>query len=401
MSLLNPDGYYFISSTHGPGGTPTCDWRPDPPVLYRNRSWDDSDYYYLEFKDGEAFKHTQLRDLISGFIKRLRDANDNCKLVLNNSHEAFLSVVEPIYRYVVLGHNIPPEKIILMTGSFDMVEKVTEVAEFYKKAPVKVELVMDFEYNAWENYHVSIEDGTWHPPATQHSDAREKRYLNFNRRWRLHRPTMVMLLDQRGILDKGFVSLAKSDCGSNWPDVIQTITMMHQDFPDITYIAHHNREKYAAFPDMYLDEDDLVTNRAEVELTDAHNRLYEQSYFSAVSETHFYLSHKGFEPTRFLSEKAWKPILFKHPFILISTPGILNCLRSLGYKTFDGIIDESYDTIQNDGDRLAALVEEIHRLSVMPHDEIQDVFDKCKEICEHNFNTLVNKTKHDFIHKLN
>ena len=399
MSLLNPDGYYFISSHEGPQSSPTCEWRDSAPFIYTQRNWDDAEYYYLEFKDGEAFRTTQLRHILSGFVKQLRDPNINVKLVLNNSHEAFLSVVEPIYRYVILGHNIPAEKIILMTGSFDMVEEVNRVAEYYGKDAVKVELVMDFETNARHAYDVLLEEGNWNPPVTQHDRAREKRFLNFNRRWRLHRPTLVMLMKQYGILDKGFVSLAKSDCGNDWNTMSEAILAMHQDFPDITYVAYHMRDELLKMPDLYLDEGDLVTNRADIVLTPEHNRLYEQSYFSVVSETHFYMSHKGYEPTRFLSEKAWKPILFKHPFIMVSTPHILPCLRQIGYQTFDGIIDESYDKIENDGDRLMAVTQEIHRLSVMSHDEIAKVTAECKEVCDHNFNVLINKTQ--FIHKLN
>lgn len=399
MSLLNPDGYYFISSSEGPHQSPTCEWRPSSPFIYTQRQWDDADYYYMEFKDGEAFRATQLRHILKDFVKRLRNPNDNCVLVLNNSHEAFLSVVEPIYRYVILGHNIPANKIILMTGSFDMVQEVTRVSDFYGKDPVKVELTMDFETNARHAYDVLTEEGNWNPPNTQHDGEREKRFLNFNRRWRLHRPTLVMLMKQYGILDKGFVSLAKSDCGNDWKKMAEAILAMHQDFPDISYVAYHMRSELEQMPDMYLDEGDLVTNRADIALSPEHNRLYEQSYFSVVSETHFYMSHKGYEPTRFLSEKAWKPILFKHPFIMVSTPHILDCLRQIGYQTFDGIINESYDKIENDGDRLMAVTEEIHRLSVMPHDDIVDVMNRCREVCDYNFKVLTTKTQ--FIHKLN
>jgi hypothetical protein len=47
-----------------------------------------------------------------------------------------------------------------------------------------------------------------------------------------------------------------------------------------------------------------------------------------------------------LTEKALRPIACGQPFILAATPGSLQYLRSYGFKTFSGYIDETYDTIQ-------------------------------------------------------
>lgn len=401
MSIINSGGYYFASSHHGPGGTPLLEWVEGEPRIYHDRDWSDHTYYYLEIKDGEALGHHQLRTILDSQVLRdIRDANSDVYLVINNSHEAFLSVVDPIYRHVIMGHNIPEHKLIIMSGSFDLVQEIDRVANKYKLQSCKAELVMDFEGNAHYDYHVATEEETWLQPNTLHHGPYEKKFLNFNRRWRLHRPTFVMLLKHYGILDQGFVSLAPSDCGNSWNhELWMTIMNMHQRFPDITYIAHQLKEELMEMPDLYLDTPDLVYNHAPIDANAEHNRLYEQSYFSLVSETHYYMSHKGYEPTRFLSEKAWKPILFKHPFIMISTPNILSCLKQIGYKTFDGIIDESYDSILDDGQRMLAIVEETKRLASFTDEQRNEFIDQCKEICEYNFNVLTSKSQ--FTHRLN
>ena len=401
MSVINDNGYYYASSHDGPNSTPLLEWRPGAPKIYDARDFSDAEYYYLEFKDGDALGEFQLRKLLAPDVyMRIKRRSTNTYLILNNSHEAFHSVVEPLYRHIIMGHNIPEEKVILMTGSFDIMTEVERVSNMYKKDACKVELSMDFEDTAHSVFKAMQEDGKWHPPATMHSGPYEKKFLNFNRRWRLHRPTFVMMLKNAGILDQGHVSLAPSDCSTAWDESLwQTIVQMHQSFPHIVSMAYDMKEELMNMPDLYLDREDLVTNRASIEVTAAHKKLYEDTYFSLVSETNYYTCHEGYECSRFLSEKAWKPILFRHPFLLISTPGILSALRQIGYKTFEGVIDETYDTIQDDGQRLEAIIRETERLCAFNEQEIQDFVRGCQPILDHNFELLTSKTK--FHHKLN
>ena len=68
-----------------------------------------------------------------------------------------------------------------------------------------------------------------------------------------------------------------------------------------------------------------------------NRKWFEESKFSIVTETIFY------EDTVFLTEKTLKPIMYGHPFIILSTPNTLKYLQSKGYETFDDIFDESYD----------------------------------------------------------
>lgn len=399
MSIINPTGYYYMSSHEGPGGTPTIEWREGAPKIFYTRNWDDgNEYFYIEFKDGEAFATNRLREILDfELLRAIKDLNNDTYLVLNNSHEAFLSVVEPIYRYIVMGHGIPPEKIILLSGSFDIAEEIERVRPMYNRGPIKAELDMPFEDMAHTFMEVSQHEGWWQAPKTLVDKSYDKKYINFNRRWRVHRPTFVMLLHAYGLLDKGYVSLAPSDDGQNWDQSWKSVVVMNQDFPHLVSLAYKHREELINMPPLYLDHMDLVTNRAMPEL--GTNYLYENSYFSLVSETHYYMSHSGYEPTRFLSEKAWKPIMFKHPFIMISTPGILTSLKQIGYQSFDGIINEDYDKISNDGDRMMAIIEETQRLCALTPEELTKFLNECREVCNFNYNVLLNKTK--FQHRLN
>jgi hypothetical protein len=58
-----------------------------------------------------------------------------------------------------------------------------------------------------------------------------------------------------------------------------------------------------------------------------------------------------------LTEKSLRPIALAQPFILASTAGSLEYLRSYGFKTFGNVWDESYDNIKNPEQRLVAIVD--------------------------------------------
>ena len=401
--ILNPKEYYWLEH-HEPNG-----YRIEPaPRMYHTRNFDDQyDYYYVAFKDGQALNDVRLDTFIpADILAQIKDPNSNTLLILNNSHEAFVSVVDPLYKYIVFEQKVPVHKVVLMTGAFNILEEVDRVAGIYKMPQIKTELELPFEEDAVQFYQNEIHEkddldnpdwNTWAPPNTLHDGPYKKKFLNFNRRWRLHRPTMFMLLKKYGLVDHGHISLAPSDDNQSWPKMLPYIKEMHYEFPKILSILDETEQELLNQEPLYLDTQDLVTNRAKI--TQDHNWLYEETYFSLISETHYYTSHLGFESTQFLSEKVWKSILYKHPFIVISSPGILRCLKHIGYKTFEDIIDESYDKIQNDGDRMLAIAEETKRLCNLSQPELKKFIERAREICEYNFNVIVNKE--NFFHKMN
>jgi hypothetical protein len=57
-------------------------------------------------------------------------------------------------------------------------------------------------------------------------------------------------------------------------------------------------------------------------------------------ETHFDADQSG---GAFLTEKTFKPIKHGQLFFIAGPAGSLQLLRKLGYRVFDGILDNSYD----------------------------------------------------------
>jgi F0F1-type ATP synthase membrane subunit b/b' len=67
-------------------------------------------------------------------------------------------------------------------------------------------------------------------------------------------------------------------------------------------------------------------------------------------------------------------------------------LRQLGYKTFNGIIDESYDEIEDDVERLTMITNEIERLCNLNEEQLIEFKQQALEIVEYNYNLLMSKT---------
>jgi hypothetical protein len=85
-----------------------------------------------------------------------------------------------------------------------------------------------------------------------------------------------------------------------------------------------------------------------------------------------------------LTEKILRPIACKQPFILVSTAGSLQYLQNYGFKTFNGIIDERYDTITDSEQRLHAIVAEMKRISNWSKEEKTKNINKMNEIAQYN-----------------
>jgi hypothetical protein len=97
-------------------------------------------------------------------------------------------------------------------------------------------------------------------------------------------------------------------------------------------------------------------------------------------------------PGVFFSEKIYKCLALKHPFVLVSTYGSLSELRKRGYKTFSPYIDESYDDIKDDDSRLNAITNEINRLCTLSSEDWIQFTSSIKEIVDHNFIHFSNTT---------
>lgn len=108
--------------------------------------------------------------------------------------------------------------------------------------------------------------------------------------------------------------------------------------------------------------------------------IYNRTRYTLVAETQI---DNGFS---FFTEKIMKPMLARRLFIVCSGQHYLRNLRQLGFRTFSGLVDESYDEIESWQERTHAACAEAKRLSTLDGNLIQSAI---VDIVEHNYRHLM------------
>jgi len=102
---------------------------------------------------------------------------------------------------------------------------------------------------------------------------------------------------------------------------------------------------------------------------------YIDTYFSVVTETVYNY------PYSFRTEKIWKPVAMGHPWIAVANCGYYRDMHNLGFQTFGHVIDELFDKIENNQERIeriAAIVEDLCQ------QDLANFLKECYNVCKYN-----------------
>jgi hypothetical protein len=117
-----------------------------------------------------------------------------------------------------------------------------------------------------------------------------------------------------------------------------------------------------------------------------NEELYQLSNIQLVFETHFDADQSG---GTFVTEKTYKPIKYGQPFVIVGPAGTLAQLRADGYRTFDTVINNSYDAIVDNTQRWFAIKQTIAALHAVGTDRI---FEQCQADLLHNQQMFMART---------
>ena len=205
-------------------------------------------------------------------------------------------------------------------------------------------------------------------------------FISFNRiitSDRSYRIYFVSLLKEQGLLEHGQVSFNVTDnLFDDWRDEVANSE---------TKLSEHARQH---IENHLTSIDKVIVDRAEVPgSASADIPRNADAFWHIVTETVFYYDKLH------LTEKIFKPIVSKQPFILLAAPGNLAYLKSYGFKTFDSVIDESYDLIQDNDTRIEAVVRQLQWYCNLSDSEKTDVIRAVEPIVLHNFHHFYNEFK--------
>lgn len=386
MAILNANKYYFLNSD-GSLFSKDAGYSVD---LFAE--WNDKTYWMIEFIHSEPFKRTPVETIVGEKI--FKDIlNGKITLLLVHISEAYHFVIDEIYQELIINQKIPVENILYVTNSADIDLEINAISKKYKLNKLPSMHMSSFEYGAQFILKRQPEDFTCNTLVDKTYD---KKFLSLNGLWRPHRVLLGCFLTSLKLIDKGHISFNCVPCDQ--PEI-------REIFPHIIKWCENNLEG----KQLLLENESSVKNLSKIFLDKINNKrpeynmldkkYYEDTYFSIVTETLGWkdASYGGVTTGRAISEKTFKPILLKHPFMIISLPGTLQLLKDLGYRTFNECIDESYDNEQDDSKRIYMVTKEAERLCNLSDSELKDFLKTCREITNYNFEVL--KNKQQFVYK--
>lgn len=239
--------------------------------------------------------------------------------------------------------------------------------------------------NSWEPLSYSqnfIQEKIAGQKAVLESNLRPYKFICLNRVCHPHRFAVVSALYQHK--DEGLLSFANSEYTVSSPGHYR-----NKSFNSFLSTYKECGQRWLSLnltKDLILKLPDTVDDLFSVNhlmVVDPDTEKFYKSYLHIVTETH--IGHV------FFSEKTFKPIKYFQPFISINGPHSLTYLRKLGYKTFAGYIDESYDDIKDNEKRIIKAIQA--GMDFVNQKDLDSIIKKMYPILEHNYNNFLNRCR--------
>lgn len=214
------------------------------------------------------------------------------------------------------------------------------------------------------------------PPADRQLT---KKYITFNRltsEARVYRSLLINELIKHNLLDQGYVSY-NDVCpnGGSYKENLRNnqyripTQLIEKAIANIDRIDKPLRIDYA--------DQQFIPNHS-FELGAIPESM--QSFLHVVTETCYWGRKKH------LTEKIFKPIIMRQPFLLVGCAHNLAYLKSYGFRTFDRWFDESYDAVENDIDRMQAISSVLQKICSYSLSELKDMLCEMQEVLDYNYN---------------
>lgn len=203
-------------------------------------------------------------------------------------------------------------------------------------------------------------------------DPVQKKYFLANERYEKHAGAILItsLLDQHDLFKEGFVYVDKPQSISEFFEA--TKIQMMSDTKLLEYTV----------PNLQNSNDLLTTPLI-------FSQVMKYSYFNLVVEA-YYSDYMINYP--FVTEKIWRNLVYRKPFVCVGQKGTLKQLHQWGYKTFHPWIDEQYDNLDDD-DRIFAAFEQVKKLCLMSDSEISTMCKELEHIHDHNIKNFYKRCR--------
>lgn len=291
-------------------------------------------------------------------------------IIFSNVAEGSDTLVSQI-QVLGIAQEVKNKEILVLSGG--------GMGDEYPSLPYDHFLSVIFDY---ENNHQAIK----HTSEIFLKNNKPYTFLFLNGRGRPHRRFLIESLRSSGCLDRAlWTNLDGRPSPSrdfsfikNGEDLLTTPAELKWLSAEYEYTEFRNVEIDISDSKRKFIKTDLFNNLwGEIYLEPS---AYVDTYFSLITET-VYKS-----PNSFRTEKIAKPLAMGHPFIVAANTGYYKDLKNLGFRTFDHLIDESFDTIDNHQDRMRKVAEVVQ--DVVQSDLASFVV-AAEDVCKYNQQQLL------------
>lgn len=323
----------------------------------------DIKFYYPIFVVAQSFNLTKPLELPPKIVKKIKQKK--CKILLINAFEGWAyDYSHDVYIYILQKkYKLEFDDFVIVSANM-----------------AKHPLVNTLYLNVWETTYSYIMEDTLQKLDFKNkilsSTTCDNRFICLNRRPRSHRIAVLTLLhDYR---DTGILTMGTGDANIpqfSYDSQLTEFMHLYKSLSD----EYNELDIRKDLPYVY-DMDTSIECPAEDQDIDK----FINSYLHIVTET--LVSN---DPNQiFFSEKTFKPIVFMRPFVLINRAGALKQLHEMGFKTFSDVIDESYDDIVDNEQRVIAAINAAIDFFIKPKDELNTILINMLDRLEHNHLTL-------------
>lgn len=301
----------------------------------------------------------------------------NGYLLLDFSMESFVNYnfFQTIENYF-LNHNIPLHKIIYMTGCPNGEEIYQTFCNQRNKQHFEQIKVLSWDTFEWNMSRECLENDY---TVNRSIDNIKKTFLSLNYRYRPHRIDLFLAFYKNKLLNSSLFTMPEFSPESNqsFINCVDRTTTHRLDIAEEE--LHHIQNNI-----LPLRIDVIATDHTRhAEMTMERGRTMEMFYkstlLSVVTETHAYQSAIA------ETEKTFKPIKYKHPFILVGAPKSLKYLKIKGYKTFSQWFDEGYDDIEDHRERIIQITNLCKEIDSWDMNTKSKFIIETEDIVNHNF----------------
>lgn len=208
----------------------------------------------------------------------------------------------------------------------------------------------------------------------------KKKFITFNRltgNARIYRSLFVGELAKRNLIKQGYVSYSHvcpehGHYSNNLDQAINTYKL------DVSYVNSIKQALDQLPHPMRIDhvEKDSIPNHSMV-LSAVEQCM--ETFLHVVTETCYW------ETKCHLTEKIFKPIILRQPFVLLGCAHNLEYFKSYGFQTFDRWWDESYDHIKDPVQRLQAVANIVEYISSLTLGQLTNMLQEMEAVLEYNY----------------